>query len=260
MTAPTTEEVREALCYLDADESYGVAVSEDPRHFAPDPECSTEEERAQHAADVAAWDRGERPERNHRCERTGKRIDSTHATPWGLGVTTQPHPLVAPVLALAEHRDALAAEVARRGELLAAERARYVLLQATLDAERRAGTERSAVHMEEVARLSAEVARLREVIATKYAIERSSLGVSALIEERGTIATAAGLPADASAEEVRKRVSALARTLSLVSTWRHEHGVALVPSGADTYGEGMRAAKGQISAILSRLAEEAGGG
>ena len=108
--------------------------------------------------------------------------------------------------------------------------------------------------------LAAEVARLREVIATKYAIERSSLSVSALVEERGTIALAAGLGADASAEEVAARVGEMARTLSLLGTWRHEYGAALKPSGADTYGEGMRAAKGQVGAILSRLAEDAGRG
>jgi hypothetical protein len=61
-------------------------------------------------------------------------------------------------------RDALAAEVARRGELLAAERERYVLLQGTLDAERGASGERSVAHMEEVARLSAEVARLTKLL------------------------------------------------------------------------------------------------
>lgn len=57
-------------------------------------------------------------------------------------------------------RDTLAAEVARRGELLAAERERYVLLQGTLESERRASGERSVAHMEEAAQLSAEVARL----------------------------------------------------------------------------------------------------
>lgn len=102
----------------------------------------------------------------------------------------------------------------------------------------------------------AEVARLREVIATKYAIERSSLGVSALVEERATIALAAGLGADATAEEVAARVGEMARTLSLIGTWRHEHGAALKPSRADTYGDGMRDAKQQVGAILSRLAED----
>jgi hypothetical protein len=75
-----------------------------------------------------------------------------------------------------------------------------------------------------------------------------------------SIALAAGLGADATAEEVAARVGEMARTLSLLGTWRHEYGAALKPSGADTYGEGMRAAKGQVGAILSHLAEEAGRG
>lgn len=108
-----------------------------------------------------------------------------------------------------------------------------------------------------------ERARLRELIAETWEDGREIEDMTRVLDEADTlttIATAAGLPATASAEEVVARVEALARTLSLVGTWRHEHGAALVPSGADTYGEGMRAAKGQISAILSRLAEEAGRG
>lgn len=75
-----------------------------------------------------------------------------------------------------------------------------------------------------------------------------------------TIALAAGLGADATAEEVAARVGEMARTLSLIGTWRHEHGAALKPSRADTYGDGMRDAKQQVGAILSRLAEESGRG
>ena len=66
---------------------------------------------------------------------------------------------------LAEERDTQAAEAARRGELLAAERERYAQLQATLDAERRASTERSVAHMDEVARLQAAAAESREAAA-----------------------------------------------------------------------------------------------
>lgn len=75
-----------------------------------------------------------------------------------------------------------------------------------------------------------------------------------------TIALAAGLGADATAEEVAQRVGGMVRTLSLLGTWRAEHGAALKPSKADTYGDGMRDAKRQVGAILSRLAEEAGRG
>ena len=68
-------------------------------------------------------------------------------------------------LPLAEERDAQAAEATRRGELLAAERERYAQLQATLDAERRASTERSVAYMDEVARLQAAAAESREAAA-----------------------------------------------------------------------------------------------
>lgn len=69
------------------------------------------------------------------------------------------------ILPLAEERDAHAAEAAHRGELLAAERERYIQLQATLDAERRASMERSVTHMDEVARLQAALAEAREAAA-----------------------------------------------------------------------------------------------
>lgn len=38
--------------------------------------------------------------------------------------------------------------------------------------------------------------------------------------------------------------------LSHIHEWVHVHGVALCPRGADTYGEGMRDAKQQVSALL----------
>jgi hypothetical protein len=41
--------------------AYGSFLGGDPRDFEPDPECSTDAERARHAADCAAWDRGEHP-------------------------------------------------------------------------------------------------------------------------------------------------------------------------------------------------------
>ena len=76
------------------------------------------------------------------------------------------------------------------------------------------------------------------------------------LENVAAIALAAGLGADATAEEVVARVGEMARTLSLIGTWRHEHGAALKPSRSDTYGDGMRDAKQQVGAILSRLAED----
>lgn len=42
--------------------TYGGFHGGDPRDFKPDPECSTQEERAAHRAACEAWDRGERPE------------------------------------------------------------------------------------------------------------------------------------------------------------------------------------------------------
>lgn len=43
--------------------------------------------------------------------------------------------------------------------------------------------------------------------------------------------------------------------IGLLGDWTHEHGAALCPRGADTYGEGMRDAKQQVARILARLGE-----
>jgi len=53
---------------------------------------------------------------------------------------------------------------------------------------------------------------------------------------------------DATAELMRLR-----RQVARVSDWRHRHGAALVPpmGRANTFGEGMREAKQQVSDILS---------
>jgi hypothetical protein len=40
--------------------------------------------------------------------------------------------------------------------------------------------------------------------------------------------------------------------MSVLDTWAKTFGAALVPSGADTYGEGIRDAKAQVASILSR--------
>jgi hypothetical protein len=40
--------------------------------------------------------------------------------------------------------------------------------------------------------------------------------------------------------------------LSRIMEWTHEHGAALCPPGADTYGEGMRDAKTQVSNIIRK--------
>jgi len=49
-------------------QSYGYFLGGDPRNFTPDYECSTEAERACHAADCAAWDRGEHVSSPNGCE------------------------------------------------------------------------------------------------------------------------------------------------------------------------------------------------
>ena len=70
---------------------YGFFPGGDPRTFHPDPECSTEAERARHAADCAAWDRGEFVA-GPACRSTYNDDGSlhSHVTPagYGLGVYT----------------------------------------------------------------------------------------------------------------------------------------------------------------------------
>lgn len=54
-----------------------------------------------------------------------------------------------------------------------------------------------------------------------------------------------------------------ARFLSRLVEWTHQYGAALCPgSHADTFGEGMRAAKDQVSVLLATLPRDAsqGGG
>jgi len=57
------------LLDVEADgQSYGYFLGGDPRNFTPDHDCSTEAERACHAADCAAWDRGEHASSPNGCE------------------------------------------------------------------------------------------------------------------------------------------------------------------------------------------------
>lgn len=105
--------------------------------------------------------------------------------------------------------------------------------------------------------LAAEVARLREVIATKYAIERSSLGVSALVEERATIAIAAGLGADATAEEVAARVGEMRGALVEMHLASLDI-EGLSPTESSTRWSRMIDADDAIDNLARRLAEEAG--
>jgi hypothetical protein len=60
--------------------------------------------------------------------------------------------------------------------------------------------------------------------------------------------------ADSWRAEVAKRDAELEmwqRFAFALSTWTHEFGGALVPSGADTYGEGVRACKDQVATMLA---------
>ena len=79
-------------------------------------------------------------------------------------------------VSIAEHRDALAAAIA--------------ILRVDIEHLHRAASEAERMRLDlmtERDALTAEVARLREVIATKHAIERSSVGVAALVEECETL-------------------------------------------------------------------------
>lgn len=53
--------------HMSREPMYGFFPGGDPREFTPDPECSTEEERARWEADCAAWNRGERPDVGPAC-------------------------------------------------------------------------------------------------------------------------------------------------------------------------------------------------
>ena len=67
---------------------YGFFCGGDPRKFHPDPECSTEAERAKHKADCEAWDRGEMPNVNDKAPhfRTDANGGVMHVVPSGYGL------------------------------------------------------------------------------------------------------------------------------------------------------------------------------
>jgi len=62
------EMVRDLEAAGQDDVVYGTCCVQDPRDFSPDPECSTEEERAQHKADCERYARGESISTKTRCE------------------------------------------------------------------------------------------------------------------------------------------------------------------------------------------------
>jgi hypothetical protein len=58
---------------------------------------------------------------------------------------------------------------------------------------------------------------------------------------------------DARIAELERQLAKADRTLAQIVAWTHEHGAALCPPGADTYGEGMRDAKAQVASMLRQL-------
>lgn len=68
---------------------YGFFPGGDPRKFRPDPEASTDAERAKHKADCDAWDRGEMPNVNANAAHWTTDSDSdiaAHVIPAGYGL------------------------------------------------------------------------------------------------------------------------------------------------------------------------------
>jgi hypothetical protein len=93
------------------EESYGAGAGCDPREFTPDPECSTEEERARHAADCEKAARGEPIDTLTGCHVEGAALVSYQG--WGLGTYVYRDEEAG--RALADLDDALAAHRAHRG-------------------------------------------------------------------------------------------------------------------------------------------------
>lgn len=107
----------------------------------------------------------------------------------------------------------------------------------------------------------AEVARLNaanDMLA--HTCQSSALDATDELRVWAALTEAAGLPATATPAEVVARVGEMRSVLYLIDTWRHTYGAALKPTAgsADTFGDGMRKAKAEISGILARLASEAG--
>jgi hypothetical protein len=50
----------------------------------------------------------------------------------------------------------------------------------------------------------------------------------------------------------RSELKRLRLIVAKLENWTHEMGANLCPTGADTYGEGVRACKAQVAAILAK--------
>lgn len=103
LTLPTdvAQHVYELAHEFACTESYGHFMGGDPRDFQPDPECSTEAERAQHKADCEAWERGEQVpvdgaySESKTTDESGRTVYlSGHHAVYGLGGMTIRDPLL----------------------------------------------------------------------------------------------------------------------------------------------------------------------
>lgn len=123
MTAPRTvtltlaTDVAQAVYELAREfahgESYGHFGGGDPRDFTPDPDCSTEAERAAHKAACDTWNRGagEPVEGAHDVRVEGDSVVVSSRAVFGLGVQVRRDPLLA----------AFCAEMKRAAKALKAE-------------------------------------------------------------------------------------------------------------------------------------------
>lgn len=109
--AEALSDARAVLAEMAAPQECYGAGGGDPRDFTPDPECSTEEERARHAADCEKAARGEPIDTLTGCVAEGGALVSYQG--WGLGTYTYRDDEAVERLAAVD--DALAAHRARRG-------------------------------------------------------------------------------------------------------------------------------------------------
>lgn len=107
------------------------------------------------------------------------------------------------------------------------------LLAAALDEVERLGVELEAAHA--TAHDAVSIVEQASASAFQSACEGATSAANEMRAER---------------DQARVRVAELEAALVRVETWTHEHGTALVPRGADTYGEGKRDAKQEVSRIL----------
>jgi hypothetical protein len=112
---------------------------------------------------------------------------------------------------------------------------------------------------DEVERLRADNARLRGLV-TRVANAMTEDELFATVDDcrdaRGNDALARQRLGELEIERgnLCAKLRAAEAVLGTVDTWTHVYGAALKPTGADTFGEGVRACKEQVSRLLSRAA------